>query len=404
MRTLESILIIAICLGACVQQEATRNTQGIKALPAYDRIVVDSNFQRAYQITAADINGDQLPDLIAVSDKLPEVVWYENPSWEKHILLNETTGNIDLNPYDIDGDNDIDLAFACNFSLRETNQGGHIYWLENPGVEDKLWEKHLIDSIPTSHRVRWADLNGDGISELVNLPMLGIGSEETDSDLPVHMVYYTLPENPKTDDWHKVLIDSSLHLSHGINIFNWDEDPADEILTASSEGLTLFEANKAAWSRGELTSGNKGDGRVTRGAGEVAAGTLGNNSRFLASIEPWHGSKVVFYIMDESKQWERKVIDTTFVDGHAIACFDLNQDGIDEILAGHRGKSYNLYIYQYDPAREQWKKVTLENGGLSAAGIYVFDANQDGIPDIAACGSATNNVILYQGRVPASEK
>ena len=366
-------------------------------LPTYDRIVVDSNFQRAYQITSADINGDDLPDLVAVSDRLPEVVWYENPHWEKHVLLNETSGNIDLNPYDIDRDNDIDLAFACEFSLSETTNGGHIYWLENPGDQNKKWTKHLIDSIPTTHRIRWTDINGDGVSELVNLPMLGIGSTGTDSEIPVQLVYYPIPEDPRVDDWLRILIDSSLHLSHGISIFNWDDDTEGEVLTASSDGLALFDFNHRGWNKKKITSGNEGDGRVTRGAGEVAAGDL-KNRRFLASIEPWHGNKVVFYTENESKQWQRTVIDTTFVDGHALACYDLNHDGFDEILAGHRGKTYNLYIYQYRPAQDKWERIVLDKGGISAAGIHVFDANQDGIPDIAASGSATNNIVLYKGR------
>ena len=399
MNTLKTILALMAGLLACVQQESIHNSQDISALPFYDRIVIDSNFQKAYQIKSADINGDNLPDLVAVSDRLPEIVWYENPNWEKHVLLNETTGNIDLNPFDIDGDNDIDLAIACEFSLRETTKGGHVYWLENPGVENKKWVKHLIDSIPTSHRIRWVDINGDGINELVNLPMLGIGSKQPDSEIPVQMVSYAIPEDPRVDQWPVTFIDSSLHLSHGINIFKWDDDPADEILTASSEGLTLFDFEKMGWRKEELASGNEGDGRVTRGAGEVAAGNLGNNTkRFLASIEPWHGNKVVFYNENESKLWERRVLDTTFVDGHAIVCFDLNYDGFDEILAGHRGKTYNLYIYQYIPAQDKWERIELDKGGISAAGIHVFDSNQDGIPDIAACGSATDNVILYQGR------
>jgi len=367
-------------------------------LPSYDRMVVDSNFQRAYQITSADINGDHLPDLVAVSDRLSEIVWYENPHWEKHVLLNETRGNIDLNPYDIDGDNDIDLAFACQFSLSETTNGGHVYWLENPGDQNKKWEKHLIDSIPTTHRIRWVDVNGDGISELVNLPMLGAGSTDTESEIPVHLVYYPIPQNPKIDDWPRLLIDSSLHLSHGINIFNWDDDAAGEVLTASSDGLAFFDFDHRGWNKEKLASGHEGEGRVSRGAGEVAAGDLGNSKRFLASIEPWHGDKVVFYTQNESTQWDREVIDTTFLDGHAIACFDLNNDGFDEILAGHRGKPYNLYLYQYDPAQDKWERTALDKGGISAAGIHVLDANLDGIPDIAASGSATNNVVLYQGR------
>jgi hypothetical protein len=394
MRVLKSIFALTAGLVACVQHSSEHNDQQVATLPTYHRVVVDSNFDRAYQITSADIDGDNLPDLVAVSDQLSEIVWYENPHWEKHVLLNQTTGNIDLNAYDIDGDSDMDLAVACQFSLRETSHGGHVYWLENPGVEGKIWTKHLIDSIPTTHRIRWVDINADGTSELVNLPMLGIGATDTESDIPVQLVYYRIPEDPKADDWQKVLIDSSLHLSHGISIFNWDHDGAGEILTGSSDGLALFDYTNGGWNKQAITSGHEGKGRVARGAGEVAAGDLGNK-RFLASIEPWHGDKVVFYIQNHSNRWERKVIDTTFVDGHALACFDLNNDGFDEILAGHRGKTYNLYIYQYQSAQNEWERTTLDQGGISAAGIHVFDANQDGIPEIAASGSATNNVVLY---------
>ena len=42
-------------------------------LPSYDRIVVDPNFEGAYQITSADLNGDNRPDLVAVSDRLSEI-------------------------------------------------------------------------------------------------------------------------------------------------------------------------------------------------------------------------------------------------------------------------------------------------------------------------------------------
>ena len=122
MNRLKSNLIVLTCLVACVSKEAPHITKDIAELPSYDRIVVDSDFQKAYQIKSADINSDNRPDLVAVSDRLPEIVWYENPHWEKHVLLDQTTSNIDLNPYDIDGDNDIDLAIACEFSLSETTK------------------------------------------------------------------------------------------------------------------------------------------------------------------------------------------------------------------------------------------------------------------------------------------
>lgn len=375
------------------------NTSFNSELPSFERVTVDSNFEKAYQVKTADINGDNKPDILAVSDRLQEVVWYENPDWEKHVMLNETRGNIDINPFDIDGDRDIDVALASGFSNKETTKGGHIYWLENPGDESDKWIKHLIDSIPTSHRVRWADINGDGIIELVNLPMLGIGSTGPDSDIPVQLVYHSIPDDPNSSPWQRTIIDSSLRLSHGISIFKWEDDPGVEILTASSDGLTLFDFEKGGWKRVKLAAGNNGDGQVTNGAGEIAAGTLGNSSnRFLASIEPWHGNKVVFYKENENKQWERQEIDTSFVDGHAIVCTDLNYDGYDEIIAGCRKGDHNLYIYQYIPDQDRWERTVLDQGGMSAAGIHVFDANLDGIPDIVSGGAATNNIILYLGK------
>jgi hypothetical protein len=36
-----------------------------------------------YQVIAADLNKDGKPDLIALASGMPELVWFENPSWER---------------------------------------------------------------------------------------------------------------------------------------------------------------------------------------------------------------------------------------------------------------------------------------------------------------------------------
>lgn len=369
-------------------------------LPSYERVVVDSDFEKSYQLKSVDINGDGLPDLVSVSDRIPEIVWYENPSWEKRILSDKTPKNIDIVPYDVDGDKDMDLAFASGFGNKKTTTGGQIYWFENPGDSDKEWTKYLIDSIPTSHRLRWADINQDGLEELVNLPMLGTGAEDPNSEIAVRLVYYSIPNDPKTDPWPATEIDNSLHLSHGLHVTRWDNQPGEEILTASSDGLTLYSQENDDWKKTLIHQGHQGEQRKYNGAGEISSGILGgNDQRFLASIEPWHGNEVVVYMNGEVEPWERHVLDTTFLDGHAIGCFDLNFDGFDEVIAGHRGKPYNLYIYQYMPNDKTWQRFYLDKGGMAAAGIHVFDANLDGIPDIAACGTAKGEIVLYIGKL-----
>lgn len=389
----------------CQPQKNTVANYETPATPTdwnFERIIVDSTFTRGYQVTAADFNNDQKPDLAAVSDREKEIIWYENPSWGKHIISNTTTQNIDLAPHDVNADGHIDLALACRFALNNSEEGGYIYWLENPGSGGKLWEKHYIDSIPTAHRIRWVDMDGDGEEELINLPIIGIGAVAPEYDVPLDMVSYKIPKDPTAASWPKTIIDSSLHMAHGISIEQFNNDNQPDILTASFEGVMLFTSaggdGNHAWEKRQLGSGDTSP-RPKQGASEVGLGTLrAANQPFIATIEPWHGHQVVVYTPneDENELWTRKIIDTTFVDGHALRCADLNNDGISEIIAGHRGEGYHLYIYQYNAQDNEWSRYTLDKGGMSAAGLFIFDFDADGYLDIAACGSRTNNVVLYR--------
>lgn len=364
----------------------------------FQRILIDTNFSQGYQIKSADLNGDGLIDLVAVSTRMTQIYWYQNPSWEKHLLYDKTRNNIDIAPMDVDEDGDIDLALASRFNLGNSTEGGYIHWLENThgGV---FWEEHFIDSIPTSHRLRWADIDEDGKDELINLPIIGRGAERPDYKQGVEFTFYKIPETPSVSPWSKHIIDTSLHMAHGIQLVQ-GEGSRWTILTASFEGVSLFTPPETGdgndWTRLHLGAGHKGV-RPGQGSSEVGLGQLPADEKFIATIEPWHGNEVVTYRPPGAGGvWQREVIDTSFNDGHALVCLDLDGDGVDEIIAGHRGKDYHLYYYQFDQRDLQWIRHNIDQGGMSAAGLCVLDFNQDGRMDIAAAGSATNNIVLYE--------
>src|SRR5438045_5220189 len=114
--------------------------------------------------------------------------------------------------------------------------------------------------------------------------------------------------------------------------------------------------------------------------------------RYLAAIEPWHGNKLAIYRQREAK-WQRTVIDESLVDGHTIVTADLNGDGLDEVIAGYRGKGRSVNVYwAQDAVGGKWTKQVLDNGGIGAAACAVADLNGNGRMDIACIGQATTDL------------
>ena len=391
------VTLVTSALHACAEDSVADD------FPSFVKHTVDANFANGYQVAVADIDRDGRLDIIALSTDPTQLVWYKNPGWEKCSVTSATRRNIDLAAYDIDEDGDQDLALASEFDLRDSTQGGVVQWLECPAdpVRDREWVVHHIDEVPTSHRLRWADMNGDGRKELLNLPIIGVGSSAPEYSVGVQFKAYKIPADPRqASSWEWDLLDQTLCMAHGMCVVRWDDREA--VLTASFEGVHLFQTsgNGTAPKKTKLGIGHMA-ARPKQGSSEVGLGRLSSlGRRFVAAIEPWHGHEVVVYTpkRNETLPWQRTVIDSTLNNGHALACVDLDGDDNYEIVAGYRGRGFSLYIYRYLGGEKGWQRIPLDAGGIAAAGLAVADINQDGHPDIIATGTATNNVVWYENR------
>ena len=139
-----------------------------------------------YQIAVADMNGDGRPDILALSTRTKRVVWYENPDWKEHPIITSLPDPISLAP----AGGAREIAVATDFALSNSTSGGRVWLLRRPGNDGGEWAAEEIDAIPTSHRLKWADLNGDGRLELVNAPLLGYGAKAPDYAVPAPFVWY----------------------------------------------------------------------------------------------------------------------------------------------------------------------------------------------------------------------
>jgi len=338
-----------------------------------------------YHVVVADLNHDGKPDIIALADGLPELVWYENPDWQRHVIVSGRAHMINLAAADVDGDGIPELVLADGFDMDPRTSPGNVWFLHHNGDPREPWTMRQIDSLPTAHRLRVAKMGVHGELAFINAPLTGVKSSAPDYRDAIELSLY------RPGSWKRTLVSNALHgVLHGIFITEWDGDGRDDILTANFEGIHLLRNTGTGWSITQIGKGDESPWPKC-GSSDVTVVRTGQG-RQLAAIEPWHGNQVAIYNQEQGK-WARKVIDASLEDGHTIVAADFAGDGQQEVVAGFR-RGHSLVLYRND-GRGVWSREVID-GQIAAAGCAVGDLNGDGRTDLVCIGSATANLVWYE--------
>src|SRR5262245_32759140 len=111
---------------------------------------IQKDFGVVYAVLTADINNDGKPDIVAINPT--QVVWFENPSWQKHVILDGATkkDNVCIAATDIDGDGKLDIALGADWHAANTLSGGTLQWIGRKGGDPNgLWKMTAIAEEPT---------------------------------------------------------------------------------------------------------------------------------------------------------------------------------------------------------------------------------------------------------------
>lgn len=365
-----------------------------EAFPAFRPQVIDPQVGKVcYAVALADVNGDQQPDIVAVTEN--RVLWYQSPNWEPHVMIQDQTplDNVCIAPHDIDGDGQIDFALGAGWT-----KTGTLHWIRRGATLQDRWTVHAIGVEPSLHRARWADVLGTGRPQLVISPL------NRSEGQGVRLLAFEIPPDPARDRWPATVLNADLNRMHNHWHLDFDGDGSVDTLTASQEGLTLVWRKQGAFQAVRLGAGAPGTEPVQSGAGEIKVGKLAGGARFITSVEPMHGHSVAVYTEPAAagQPWQRRVIDTGFQRGHGLWTADLDGDGGDEIVFGHSDtpQTFGVIVYRCSDqagagAGAEWSRHVVDTGDMATEDLVVGDVTGDGRPDIIAGGRATHNVKLY---------
>lgn len=366
-----------------------------------ERVVIDDNFPGAYQVEVVDVNGDRRPDVIAVGGST--CAWYENPTWKKRTVATgkQTPGIISSATADLDGDGKAEIAIAYEFEMNNPRIG-KLLLARQGSKADGPWMLEPIAQVDSIHRLRWGVVDGDRRPDLVVAPIFGRDARPPDYGEPARLQVFRFGEESRILQKTGTVV-AEHRVIHAIEVIDADGDGISDILTASNEGVDLYRG--PSFEHRSLSAGAPGQA-PKRGASEVHLGRLADGRRFLATIEPWHGSQVVVCLADGTagdreralRFGPRAVIDDTLADGHALWVADVDADGDDEVFAGHRGKDHRVSLYDFDREKTAWSRTVLDRG-VAAQDLRGGDVDGDGRPDVVTVGGSTHNVVLY--RFPA---
>eukprot|EP01094_Clydonella_sp_ATCC50884_P010693 TRINITY_DN20547_c0_g1_i1.p1 TRINITY_DN20547_c0_g1~~TRINITY_DN20547_c0_g1_i1.p1 ORF type:complete len:498 (-),score=118.88 TRINITY_DN20547_c0_g1_i1:73-1566(-) len=319
----------------------------------FERVVLSDRWYGDYGMSTADLNGDNLLDVVALAWGTGRVAWFENPGtrrtqWLQHDI-GVYTGVVDADFYDVDGDGMLDIVLSWDLlSIPPGSQDeGQIGWLRNPLNANTAKGRHTGEGSSRRHRVRVSGPDGPRVKDgsrtraehvaaqddwtyrpiadksnfipgihrarignfysptevgVIGVPIFDFGAHGVSFDqTPCSYHYYPVPVDAATrsEPWDGYLVSAELHICHTVRTYRNETSHTDFIIQSSLEGASrvTFPASHAPeYEPASIEILNKGMEPVSwspfYGAQSTAVGMVDGVPSYMAEVSPWEGVDV----------------------------------------------------------------------------------------------------------------
>ena len=411
--------------------------------PTY--LTLASGFDRACDVVAADVNGDGWLDVVGAKRGTGDdgVRWWENPGdggggWSEHpvsgVYFDEARG---IDAGDLDRDGDLDLVVAG------VDGGvGYVSWFTNVGGAGTSWTLHdLVANLAGAHDARVADVNGDGLLDVVaaaydadkvvwflndgdiTVPgywtayeiqaafdgaiCVATGDLDRDGDLDVvagaylsGAVSWFLNDGGGGTAW--VAHDAPFPLAgvYSVQAVDMDSDGRLDLLAAGrlADLVTWFEEESGYWSAHDVVTAFDG-ARSALAADFDSDGDLDVVAAAeFADEVAWCPNRTTHRTAAFPGVW---VVDdaTNYVEAVAVA--DMDGDGSLDLVTGTRNEGAEADITVWRAAGG-WTPVAVDTDFDGATTLRLVDVNRDGALDILSYAIYSEQIAWFENAGPTT--
>ncbi len=328
----------------------------------FTREIIDTHPpQDPHVKTAGDITGNGAADVVAASSAGGPLVWYESPTWERHVIAESGRWSCDAKLLDMDGDGDADLLIS------EWYTHDRLEWYENPrpAGDPRVdpWKRHVMGS-PRAHDIRPGDVDGDGAIEIVTRQQGQPGDR------------IVLWKRTAGDAWVQRAI--ACPAGEGLAVADltgngrldviigarWYQAPDDVLGGDWGEHVLADWPADAVVAVADVSGSGRGDVILTRSEGPHRL------AWFEPPADPMAG------------KWAEHVVDDSVDFAHGLALGDLTGSGrLDIVVAEmHQSPRRRVMAYLNQGAGRSWRRVILAETG--SHDICLADVDGGGRPAV----------------------
>ena len=380
--------------GVGIVTPATMSLTTMAADVRFERVQLSREFHSEGG-TAADVDADGNGDVIVG----PWIYW--GPTFEKKTKFYEGqaidpagySANFVMYSDDIDGDKWIDTV-VLGFP------GMDSWWYRNPGkdkVREALWERFTILDVVDNESPTLADLDGDGVKDLVCSSKGSYGYASHAGQDPKAMWKFTAvsPNN----NYHRY--------THGLGVGDVNNDQRMDLIEKDgwweNPGPRSGDAAKEPWKFHKVALAAPGGSQM------YAVDFDGDGKNEILTGLSAHGFGLAYYKVQDAAHDKLEKIDIMTADSatspvgiafsqlHAVDLGDINRDGVADFVTGKRWWAHGpkgdaepnapavLYWFQrVVPAKGQvdWIAHRIDDDSGIGTQVMAGDITGDGKPDV----------------------